>query len=356
MTAEITDARRPAGAHWRALDPGTVIDPYGPGKLPYSGFNDPGERVARQLPVGYASPSCETLGQELARFRCASRQELADIVEGDGRSLKERLAAGILLSVLGDIRISVFDPTMIDIPASKVRIGLEPGDIDAVAAGYQHLGIKRIWIEKECPCFDVDIEKFRISKYPVTQQEYEAFLASTGYPEIPTSWLYGRYHPATANHPVYSISPAAADRYARWLSERTGRSFRLPTEYEWEFAAAGFDKNHFPWGMSFEGDRANTIETKIYATTPVGMFPAGKSSFGALDMAGNVEEYVATNYAPYPGARVVEDDLFEALGSCYRVARGGAFNVFQDMARCTRRHGGPHPKLYYAMGFRLAEG
>jgi formylglycine-generating enzyme required for sulfatase activity len=70
-------------------------------------------------------------------------------------------------------------------------------------------------------------------------------------------------------------------------------------------------------------------------------------------MAGNVEEYVADDYAPYPGAARVEDDLSRARGR-YRVARGGGFTRYRDLARCKRRHG-RFPKAIYVMGFRLAE-
>jgi formylglycine-generating enzyme required for sulfatase activity len=71
-------------------------------------------------------------------------------------------------------------------------------------------------------------------------------------------------------------------------------------------------------------------------------------------MAGNVEEYVADVYGRYPGsALAVCDDLVRARGR-YRVARGGSFTRFRDLARCKRRHG-RFPKPIYVMGFRLAE-
>jgi formylglycine-generating enzyme required for sulfatase activity len=95
------------------------------------------------------------------------------------------------------------------------------------------------------------------------------------------------------------------------------------------------------------------MELGLLSTTPVGSFPEGASPFGVLDMAGTVEEYVSTHYHAYPGGDLVEDDLFKAVG-CYRIARGGAFNRFSDLARCGRRHG-PYPKSLYAIGFRLAE-
>jgi formylglycine-generating enzyme required for sulfatase activity len=82
------------------------------------------------------------------------------------------------------------------------------------------------------------------------------------------------------------------------------------------------------------------------------MFPLGVAACGAADLAGNVEEYVSDDYAPYPGAPVVRDDLVVAHGN-YRVARGGSFTRFRDLARSRRRHGW-FPRDIYVMGFRLA--
>ena len=77
----------------------------------------------------------------------------------------------------------------------------------------------------------------------------------------------------------------AADEYAGWLSRRTGRAFRLPSEAEWEYAASGGTAREFPWGDEFTPDRANSVEFGPLTTTPVGMYPLGRSAFGIDDMA-----------------------------------------------------------------------
>ena len=178
-------------------------------------------------------------------------------------------------------------------------------------------------------------------------------MEKTGHNVFPTSWEYGIYKAELANHPVYSIDAKDADLYAQWLSEKTGRKFRLPTEAEWEYAAAGGKGLEFPWGDNFDADHANTVESGIFRTTPVGIFPKGISKFGHLDLAGNVEEYVSDDYHAYPNAELIVDDLLENNGQ-YRVARGGSFTRFRDLARTRRRHGRYHSNLY-VMGFRLAE-
>jgi formylglycine-generating enzyme required for sulfatase activity len=157
----------------------------------------------------------------------------------------------------------------------------------------------------------------------------------------------------TANRPVYTVSPEAADAYVAWLAEKTGRSFRLPTEAEWEYAAAGIERREFPWGHVFDSRRVNTREGDFLCTTPVGMYPDGATPEGICDLAGNVEEFVSNDYVPYPGGRPVIDDLMQNRGS-YRVARGGSFTRFRDLARTRRRHG-RYQSSIYVMGFRLAE-
>src|SRR5262249_259109 len=144
-------------------------------------------------------------------------------------------------------------------------------------------------------------------RYPVTNQEYRQFLDETGHTSLPTSWVFGAFPSDRANHPVYTITPGDAEAYAGWLSVRTGRRFRLPTEVEWEYAARGRDEREFPWGDSFDAAKANTVELRLLSTTPVGMFSQGASPFGLLDLAGNVEEYVADVYEPYPGGPLVTD-------------------------------------------------
>jgi formylglycine-generating enzyme required for sulfatase activity len=148
------------------------------------------------------------------------------------------------------------------------------------------------------------------------------------------------------------VSTQDADAYLAWLSEVTGTAHRLPTEAEWEHAAKGFAGQEYPWGAEFDESAANTRETGVHTTTPVGAFPAGDSPFGLSDMAGNVEEYVSGEYAPYPGGRRVEDHLTESLGD-YRITRGGSFARYGDLCRCRRRHGS-FPSPLYPAGFRVA--
>lgn len=285
-------------------------------------------------------------------FRMSAR-DLAGICSDENQKFARRYAASSLLGLKGDPRIRPDDPETVAVPAAQCAIGLPPERVDEVVSQWADVGVLDSWIHKETPRHPVRIEAFRIMRYPVTNLEYRVFLEDRGLDVLPTSWELGCYPVHRANHPVWTVRPEHADAYATWLAARTGRAFRLPTEAEWEYAAGGGDiEREFPWGPEFLSDHANTVEEGPLTTTPVGIYPAGRSVFGADDMAGNVEEFVADDYAAYPGGAQVADDLTDQ-GS-YRVARGGSFTRFGDLARCARRHGWFDRKIY-AIGFRLVE-
>ena len=283
-----------------------------------------------------------------------SSERLLEIVSSSSCKLTDRIAAGNYLALLGDPRINAYSPAMVAIQGGAVQLGLDPHEIDAVMLDFQGLGLNRSWIEKECPQYQVEIAPYNIGMFPVTNQEFKEFLLDTKHSDLPTSWEFRRYPQERANHPVYTVTHASADAYVQWLSEKTGRSFRLPTEAEWEWAAMGPDGREFPWGNEFNAEFANTCETGLFNSTPVGVFVEGQSPFGLFDMAGNVEEYVADDYAPYGDAAFVKDHLVDIHGE-YRVARGGGFARYRDLLRTRRRHGHNPKSLTYVMGFRIAE-
>lgn len=310
-------------------------------------------RAAMGLPEHYVKCKAETIHNEMKEVRSWSEKDLLCTVDDPAQTMTTRLASGLILAVIGDPRINCLNPAMVTIPKGIATIGVDSDRVDYLHEQYKKYGVQRNWLEKECPRFQYPIKSFRIGKFPVTNNEFRLFLEKTGSEHLPTSWCDGRMAPYSENSPVYTVTPEAADAYTLWLSEETGRRFRLPTEYEWEYAAGGVKGLDYPWGETFIEGACNTLETGLVTATPVGMFPMGTSPFGVEDMAGNVEEYVSSCYEPYPGGHLVEDDLYTLLGY-YRIARGGAFNRFKDLARCQRRHG-PYPKSLYAMGFRLAE-
>ncbi|HSG42882.1 MAG TPA: formylglycine-generating enzyme family protein, partial [Anaerolineales bacterium] len=132
---------------------------------------------------------------------------------------------------------------------------------------------------------------------------------------------------------------------------------------EWEKAARGTDGNVYPWGDTFDGERLNFCDSNCSSswadeniddgyefTAPVGSYPDGASPYGALDMAGNVWEWVADWYDAYPGNTVSDDDY----GTTYRVLRGGSWvSGYNDVRSAVRFRSNP-TNSYYDLGFRCS--
>jgi toxoflavin biosynthesis protein ToxD len=279
---------------------------------------------------------------------------LLDICENKIFPLEDRLTAGHLLAFIGDPRINTFFPKMETIPTANVEIGLKYENLEIVYNQYKNIGVEREWIEKECPKYVTYIKNFKICKYPVTNKEYLEYLNENQNGEIPSSWSFGIFPVWLSNHPVYTLKYDSVLAYIEWLNKRSNRRFRLPNEFEWEYVASNGRGDEFPWGNKFDINLANTLESGYFSTTPVGIYVEGYSMFGITDLSGNVEEYVSDNYSPYPGGRIIMDDLYNVNHGEYRIARGGSFTRYSDLARSKRRHGF-FPNGIYAIGFRLAE-
>jgi len=154
--------------------------------------------------------------------------------------------------------------------------------------------------------------------------------------------------------PVSGVAWADAVAFCAWFGEAHGEPVRLPTETEWERAARGDDAREYPWGSGFDPARANLRDHGAGGPIPVGSLPTGASPFGVLDLAGNVDEWTSTTYAPYPGAPA-DVPVAETWASDVHVTRGGAWFHHRDLARCARRHGAYGADLT-GIGFRLARG
>lgn len=312
------------------------------------------ERERLGLPEHWVSARwAEDFPRYYEAVRMLDCQALAQRVEDLAAALPERIAAGQLLALIGDPRLDTLNPSMVRIEGGVVEIGLEPNLVEGVLRDFDGLGLDRKWIDKECPRHSVTLKPYEMGLYPVTNQEYRDFLADSKLDLIPKGWAYRRFPAERANHPVYTVTAEMADAYCAWLKSRTGKPYRLPSENEWEYAAAGPEGFEFPWGNGFQLDHANTAELGLFNSTPVGVFVEGHSPFGISDMAGNVEEYIADAYTAYPGGILISDHLTEIHGT-YRIARGGTFARFRDLARTRRRHGYNPNSSVYAMGFRLA--
>jgi formylglycine-generating enzyme required for sulfatase activity len=285
----------------------------------------------------------EALARVPAAERPALARALVRLLEEGKRPLLERLGAGAALALLGDPRIVTRAPQMLLVPAGPFLRGMRAEEAAAAARTWD---LPLAWLAKACPQQELELDAFEIARFPVTQREWAEFLAASDAAERPRGWTGPRPPRGRENHPVHGVSHEAMLAYCDWLSAETGLRYRLPTEAEWEKAARGRDGRAHPWGERFDSRCANTREAGVGDTTPVGVFPAGASPYGALDMAGNVEECTGSLYRLYPGSPAADPEE-----GAYVVTRGGCFALDGDLTRCDRRHGLPFAP---AAGLRLA--
>jgi formylglycine-generating enzyme required for sulfatase activity len=208
----------------------------------------------------------------------------------------------------------------------------------------------------------VELDSFWIDQTEVTNAHYRRCV-DAGACRAPTmcSWGEPTYEDAAkADHPVLCVSWRDADVYCAWAGGR------LPTEAEWEYAARGPDSALYPWGEEFDGTRLNSCDANCphegqrvadyddgYArTAPVGTYPAGASWCGALDLAGNVWEWVADWHGSYP--LVKQTNPTGPDSGTERLIRGGSWFDYNEYGflRADNRHPFDPRAMNDTIGFR----
>ena len=253
-----------------------------------------------------------------------------DAIE-DKVALPARLALGMTLG-------RIVDPRIFDLRNPDVYV--------EVPAGRYAFGDKAKTVEIA--------EPFRIARFPVTNQQYQAFMDEGGYQDPegrwwsdagrawrdkrgvtePDDWHDRRFN--GPNQPVIGVSFWEAEACAAWAGGR------LPTEEEWEAAARGPDGHTYPWGDDWQDGICNTWEARLGVTSPVGLFPGSRQRpFGLEDMAGNVWEWCTSLHHEKKG----EDGP--------RVLRGGSWYYDRGYARCAYRGSGNPDGRNDGIGFRV---
>jgi parallel beta-helix repeat protein len=219
---------------------------------------------------------------------------------------------------------------MVEIPAGPFTMGNDNGDDD------------------EAPAHEVDLPTFQIDRFEVTNAEFALFVLYTGYvTDAEKSGLPGwrAYAKGKGTHPVVYVGWNDANAYCVWEGKR------LPTEAEWEKAARGTDGHIYPWGDDWDPTQANFRESGLRGTVAVGSFSTEASPYEVEDMAGNVWEWTADWYEPYPGC-TFQSDYF---GQKYRVLRGGGwFDDAEQVRAINRNAGDPTTTFSDDIGFRCA--
>jgi len=253
-------------------------------------------------------------------------------------------------------------PRTILIPAGSFITGSSKGEkeyaytIDEEA--YGHSATRQgAWYANEPLPKTVSLPEYEIMITPVTQRAYAKFVKDTGHrsPQIkketwasyglihsykatrPYQWKKARPPENFETHPVVLVSHKDAVLYARWLSQKTGQTWRLPVEHEWEKAARGTNERYFPWGNTFEPSKLNSHDAGKFGTSPVGNFPEGASQYGILDTAGQVYEWTSS-----------------PSGKNRYIVKGGSWDDKGcGVCRVSARHSRPKDIKHILIGFRL---
>lgn len=222
-------------------------------------------------------------------------------------------------------------------------------ELVAIPAGNFQMGSNDLY-EFEKPVHPVSVRGFYLGAREVTFEEWDLCIDQGGCNFRPDDRGLGR-----GKRPVTDIHWNDANAYLAWLSARSGKPYRLPTESEWEYAARAGTVTTYPWGQALVKERANCLgcnDQKRGSAVAAGQFPA--NAFGLYDMAGNAAEWVADcwseNYRSAP-----RDGSAYTVGGCReRVLRGGSFNNDPRYLRSAARFKYEADVRFYTNGFRVA--
>lgn len=268
-------------------------------------------------------------------------------------------------------RRSVPRPAPVD-GAGRVTIPGGSFTMGATAGGFSY--------DCERPRHHRTLGAFALDRSPVSNARHLAFMEDGGYarPELwsaegwqwrsrhdveaplywsrdgGSTWLvrsFDRTEPVDPHQPVCHVSWFEAEAHARWAGGR------LPSEAEWERAAAAEADvpSRYPWGDDHVDGRANLDQTG-FATAPIGAYPDGAAPSGALQMIGDVWEWTATPFDPYPGFTAFPYREYAEVffGDRYRVLRGGSWATQAIAARTSFRNWDLPQRRQIFAGFRLA--
>lgn len=257
-------------------------------------------------------------------------------------------------------------PAMVTVPAGTFEMG------KTVDYGYGDM---------DGPTHAVTLRQpFALASHEVTLGEFRAFVRATGHVskgrcnvyKEDTKWFIDPERswadpgfPQQEDHPVVCVTWRDAQAYIKWLSDRTGRRYRLPSEAEWEYVASSADIGNTRTGGSVTHDVANIGKVeccggevggrdKWHYTAPVGSFPGDK--FGLHDIIGNVWEWLGDCYnQDYNGAPVDGTARESCPAPGFNVVRGGSYGDGGEFLSYRFRLRGTADQGYFTVGFRVAQ-
>jgi len=284
-----------------------------------------------------------------------------------------------LLATLQLVTSTVLEPLPSQLPA-PLRSVL-PAEVHVPGGPFQ-MGTAEAWAyDNERPRHEVNVPSFFLDRYPVTNGQFLAFMEDGGYAnrahwsqagrkfreaehlEHPLFWRraaggwerrrFGIWEALPPDEPVCHVCWYEADAYARWAGRR------LPTEAEWEKAAAATPAGtvrRYPWGDGRPDRTRANLWPQGGHPARVGAFPAGASAFGVEQMIGDVWEWTASDFQPYSGFRAFPYPEYSAVffGGDYKVLRGGSWAVAPEAIRNTFRNWDYPIRRQIFAGFRCA--
>jgi gamma-glutamyl hercynylcysteine S-oxide synthase len=259
---------------------------------------------------------------------------------------------------------------------------VEPGRVH-VSGGPFQLGVdaatEPFSLDNERPAHTVDVGPFWIGRVPVSNRQWQEFMADDGYgrPELwsgrgwahrteaalerPLFWSahgtrrrFGNEEGVPPDEPVQHICYYEAEAFARWAGGR------LPTEMEWEKACAWDPatgaRRRWPWGSAPPGPEHANLGGAALRPAPVGAYPQGASPCGAEQMIGDVWEWTCSEFAPWPGfsPMIYRDYSQPFFGGDYKVLRGGSWAVAPTAIRPSFRNWDHPIRRQIFTGMRLA--
>ncbi|MEO7495171.1 MAG: bifunctional serine/threonine-protein kinase/formylglycine-generating enzyme family protein [Massilia sp.] len=251
-------------------------------------------------------------------------------------------------------------PELVLIPTGRFQMGSpEHERKKAMDAGAQ-----KSWVERETPQHWVGIEQpIAMGRYPVTVGEWRLFVRDSGWqPQGEVNWSAPGFR-QTDEHPVVGVTWHDAQQYIRWLSGKTGQTYRLPSEAEWEYACRAGTKTTFSFGDQISTELANYDGNYTYNGSAKGEYRQGTSPvdafapnpWGLFDMHGNVWEWVQdTVHDNYEGAPSDGSAWEQGGDASRRILRGGSWLYNPRYLRAALRNGFSAVLSNDIVGFRVA--
>ena len=224
-------------------------------------------------------------------------------------------------------------PEMVEIPAGYFWMG-------SAGWGYDF---------DEAPVHKIVIsDPFRMSVAEITNAQYEAFCP--GHKNLRGTLGFS----TEDDDAVINVSYHDAQAYCKWLSERTGKTYRLPTEAEWEYACRAGTYTLYNLGNGIPKEmRKNQVNDMVMTPVSLQTKRSRPNAFGLYDMHGNVEEWCLDWYGPYPDMEL--QNPAGPVDGLFKVTRGGSHNTTQDITRSSSRSATLPEDRHFLLGFRVVE-